>query len=730
MQIDDRSHYSQPKRHVQAGMPESKTSRPRFLGRRFLKEFCDPDHPGAFRFYEGVVFAWEYLPNATPKWQYLLKYTDGDLEHLPSSEVRNLFFVDESDEDTRDVALSSDELTEVDRHGASSSSTSEFCVESSKDRASPKSSQGSEAPEIELQRVIECGSNPETLGLDLKSSSIVDKFFRSLLPQSCGDQSPTQSESKSPSTASTEYEGDIAENSILKGKRKRNIRSLAIVTPLSSARIRGLLSRVQYKFSWQLGEMQIQCELCRRWWKQEGRKGKQSRKKQQFEFCCATRDRKCGVKCLVCDSHLAAREGILLSEGGKEAVLMWASIISEHAKSFPECVLDSRIFASLIAELEDSLPWRAVMELRPEMWRQFRLTCATAVTYARVGTALLWLVRNLKPEAVHLSLLSTFEALVDMLCQVENGSEKLSEMLVPKEIDRIAKSKVENELVKNKSERNRRCEVSALASVMMMFVDQHILNWVGIEALNRRWETSETGWVTSDELEQECNFRYIVRSEVVNRGPWSQQVAAKLRRADDHCDSPVYCKECFGSGRNPEALDEDCSLCLGFGVMHGDSPFKMQLQGGTPAKLRVRFVNEHKGLGVFVEEDIPAGVAVCEYVGELITLQEAQLREKTYAEQGLFYMFEPRQLTSTMTRWVTDATRVGNVARFINHACDPGGNLVVRHFAASGRFGWCDKVMMPSLSCFGLIWYYPLCIACVIAMLPWIGFLCYCPMCY
>jgi hypothetical protein len=665
-----------------------KVTRPQYLGRKFLKEFCDPDNPGAFRFYEGVVFAREYLPSATPKWQYLLKYTDGDLEHLPSHQVRNLFFVSDTENSEND-GLPNQQIESIEVQQDIQKSVS--CLTLT-DTAS--TSNAADTSTSKVENVIEPCTRKDgpkiAINLELKDSTLVHNFFRSLLPCSYRVPSPVCDESKSPSLSLIECDVDIEANPSLsvashEGKRKRDICSLSSVMPLTSARIRNLVAKINYKFSWQLGNMQIQCDKCRKWWKQDCDECGESQKR--INFSCSERGKICGVECLVCETHLSACMNMELPEGGVDAILKRAAIISEHAQSFPQCIADPRIFASLVAELEDSLPWRAVSELRPEMWRRFRSTCATAVTYARVGAALIWLVKNLKLEAVHISLLSDLENVVEKLCQIEAGTVPLLEEVQKYQVRDSAK---ETELARIKKARS--CEASALASAVLMFVDQHVLDWVGIEALNRRWEETANGWVVSEVLEQECDFRYIVRSELSGHGLSIQHVAAKMRQADEHWDAPVCCKDCSGSGRNPEAKDEDCSLCLGMGVMGGDSPFKLQLQDGTPTKLCVRFVNEHKGLGVFAKEDIPAGVAVCEYVGEVISTKEAHLREKEYAEKGLFYMFEPRQLTSTMTRWVTDATRVGNVARFINHACHPGGNLVVRHFAASARFSWCDKV--------------------------------------
>ena len=71
--------------------------------------------------------------------------------------------------------------------------------------------------------------------------------------------------------------------------------------------------------------------------------------------------------------------------------------------------------------------------------------------------------------------------------------------------------------------------------------------------------------------------------------------------------------------------------------------------------------------GVFADTAISAGEMIVEYRGELIGNAVAELREKEYesAKIGSDYMFRIDSLN------VCDATKQGNVARFINASCDP-----------------------------------------------------------
>ncbi|OQR94317.1 histone-lysine N-methyltransferase [Achlya hypogyna] len=86
-------------------------------------------------------------------------------------------------------------------------------------------------------------------------------------------------------------------------------------------------------------------------------------------------------------------------------------------------------------------------------------------------------------------------------------------------------------------------------------------------------------------------------------------------------------------------------------------------------RLEVRKSRIH-GYGLFVKEVIAEGKMIVEYQGQAIRQKVADLREKRYEEMGIgsCYMFRLDADT------IVDATRTGNLARFINHSCDPKAN--------------------------------------------------------
>ncbi|XP_045419139.1 histone-lysine N-methyltransferase EHMT1 isoform X6 [Lemur catta] len=89
------------------------------------------------------------------------------------------------------------------------------------------------------------------------------------------------------------------------------------------------------------------------------------------------------------------------------------------------------------------------------------------------------------------------------------------------------------------------------------------------------------------------------------------------------------------------------------------------VQNGLRARLQL-FRTRDMGWGVRSLQDIPLGTFVCEYVGELISDSEADVREEDS------YLFDLDNKDGDV--YCIDARFYGNVSRFINHHCEP--NLV------------------------------------------------------
>jgi uncharacterized protein len=74
------------------------------------------------------------------------------------------------------------------------------------------------------------------------------------------------------------------------------------------------------------------------------------------------------------------------------------------------------------------------------------------------------------------------------------------------------------------------------------------------------------------------------------------------------------------------------------------------------------------GLGLFATKAIKRGAYIATYRGRRITTEEADRREA----RGARYMFELSK------RWVIDGSPRWNVARYINHSCNPNAKPVGR----------------------------------------------------
>ena len=99
------------------------------------------------------------------------------------------------------------------------------------------------------------------------------------------------------------------------------------------------------------------------------------------------------------------------------------------------------------------------------------------------------------------------------------------------------------------------------------------------------------------------------------------------------------------------------------------------LQHGLRARLFLRPARRHQGWAVHASAFIPAGAFVAEYVGEMISGQEAESRGQQQDREGVSYLFGIDSHVEAGARpadaFTLDASHAGNVARFVNHSCAP-----------------------------------------------------------
>lgn len=105
------------------------------------------------------------------------------------------------------------------------------------------------------------------------------------------------------------------------------------------------------------------------------------------------------------------------------------------------------------------------------------------------------------------------------------------------------------------------------------------------------------------------------------------------------------------------------------------------LQKGVQVKLEV-YKTKDKGWGVRATEAICRGTFICEYIGEVLNGQDSNKQRERYDKEGGGYLYDiglhidthELEFMESPNPYVIDATKYGNVARFINHSCSP--NLV------------------------------------------------------
>ncbi|XP_065573683.1 histone-lysine N-methyltransferase SUV39H2-like [Artemia franciscana] len=97
------------------------------------------------------------------------------------------------------------------------------------------------------------------------------------------------------------------------------------------------------------------------------------------------------------------------------------------------------------------------------------------------------------------------------------------------------------------------------------------------------------------------------------------------------------------------------------------------IQRGPKVKLSL-FKTEAKGWAVKALQVIAKDTFVVEYMGEVITSAEADIRGHTPDDR--FYYYDLDYNDTENPPYTIDASKMGNMARFINHSCDP--NLIVR----------------------------------------------------
>lgn len=117
-----------------------------------------------------------------------------------------------------------------------------------------------------------------------------------------------------------------------------------------------------------------------------------------------------------------------------------------------------------------------------------------------------------------------------------------------------------------------------------------------------------------------------------------------------------------GKGCLNRYSNEECNNDCPLGTHCGNK----KLQNAENSKTEI-FKTENKGLGLQAAEAIDSGQFIIEYGGEKIDSQEFLKRREQYSKRGLKHFYFMKISTNN----IIDPTIRGNIAKFINHSCDP-----------------------------------------------------------
>lgn len=95
------------------------------------------------------------------------------------------------------------------------------------------------------------------------------------------------------------------------------------------------------------------------------------------------------------------------------------------------------------------------------------------------------------------------------------------------------------------------------------------------------------------------------------------------------------------------------------------------VQHGRTVPVAIFRTKNGRGWGLRTLSTIQKGQFVVEYVGEVITNQEAERRGQYYDKQGCTYLFDLDFNDKVNFPYSVDAAVYGNVSHFINHSCQP-----------------------------------------------------------
>ncbi|KAL2651329.1 hypothetical protein R1flu_019457 [Riccia fluitans] len=181
----------------------------------------------------------------------------------------------------------------------------------------------------------------------------------------------------------------------------------------------------------------------------------------------------------------------------------------------------------------------------------------------------------------------------------------------------------------------------------------------------------------ADAAEPLGDFVQIERNEITHRRPKRQE------------EAEITVCECVIEQENPESPCGDqclnmmtCTECTPGFCPSKDLCRNQRFQRCQYAQTKL-VKTETRGWGLAAAQDLKAGDFVIEYCGEVIPVKEAFQRAKAYETAGRSCWY----LINLNGGEYIDSIQSGNLARFINHSCDPNCETVKWSVLGEERIG-------------------------------------------
>ncbi|KNC56044.1 histone-lysine N-methyltransferase [Thecamonas trahens ATCC 50062] len=169
------------------------------------------------------------------------------------------------------------------------------------------------------------------------------------------------------------------------------------------------------------------------------------------------------------------------------------------------------------------------------------------------------------------------------------------------------------------------------------------------------------------------NFKELTENKFVSRKKKSRPAYDEAFQCE--CDNEVQC------GPGCENFDMAIECIEGYCHMR-DLCRNQRLQRKQTADVEV-FQTKLKGLGLRACSKVSQGDLIMEYVGDIIDKREFNRRVKAYADENITHFY----FMSIGNEEMIDATKAGNISRFINHSCAPNARTEMWTVANEHRVG-------------------------------------------